>query len=147
MCSKLHCHSDCQCETPDLRKGCIIIPGSDLVPTGQQTDPDLHHLWSPHTCYHVVLAPCNHNHSNARYNSCSTNEEAFILDPDSTVGNRIESLTQRTAIIEGKNKTSSTLVVADARISGIYTCMATNKVGTVERNMNFTSQMCPMDFM
>lgn len=39
-----------------------------------------------------------------RYNSCSTNEEAFILDPDSTVGNRIESLTQRTAIIEGKNK-------------------------------------------
>lgn len=39
-----------------------------------------------------------------RYDSCSTNEEAFILDPDSTVGNRIESLTQRTAVIEGKNK-------------------------------------------
>ena len=34
-------------------------------------------------------------------------------------------------------QTSSTLVVAEARISGIYTCMATNKVGTVERNMNF----------
>lgn len=32
---------------------------------------------------------------------------------------------------------ASTLVVADARISGIYTCMATNKVGTVERNVNF----------
>ena len=44
-------------ETPDLRKGCIIVPRSNLVPTGQQTDPDLHHLWSPHACHHVVLAP------------------------------------------------------------------------------------------
>uniref|UniRef100_A0AC11BEM7 Fms related receptor tyrosine kinase 1 n=1 Tax=Ovis aries TaxID=9940 RepID=A0AC11BEM7_SHEEP len=90
--------------------------------------------------------PCTHNLSNARYDSCSTNEEAFILDPDSTVGNRIESLTQRTAVIEGKNKMASTLVVADARISGIYTCMATNKVGTVERNVNFYITDVPHGF-
>ncbi|KAM7237937.1 hypothetical protein CapIbe_010895 [Capra ibex] len=90
--------------------------------------------------------PCTHNHSNPRYDSCSTNEEAFILDPDSTVGNRIESLTQRTAVIEGKNKMASTLVVADARISGIYTCMATNKVGTVERNVNFYITDVPHGF-
>uniref|UniRef100_A0A8C6CXW4 Vascular endothelial growth factor receptor 1 n=1 Tax=Moschus moschiferus TaxID=68415 RepID=A0A8C6CXW4_MOSMO len=90
--------------------------------------------------------PCNHNHSKARYDFCSTNEEAFILDPDSTVGNRIESITQRMAMIEGKNKTASTLVVADARISGIYTCMAANKVGTVERNMNFYITDVPHGF-
>ena len=35
------------------------------------------------------------------------------------------------------SQTASTLVVADARISGIYSCVASNKVGTVERNINF----------
>ncbi|XP_065757695.1 vascular endothelial growth factor receptor 1 isoform X2 [Muntiacus reevesi] len=90
--------------------------------------------------------PCNHNHSKARYDFCSTNEEAFILDPDSTVGNRIESITQRVAMIEGKNKTASTLVVADARVSGIYTCMAANKVGTVERSMTFYITDVPHGF-
>ncbi|XP_030872753.1 vascular endothelial growth factor receptor 1, partial [Leptonychotes weddellii] len=72
-----------------------------------------------------------------RYDFCSNNEESLILDPDSNIGNRIESITQRTAIIEGKNKTASTLVVADSRISGIYSCMASNKVGSVERNISF----------
>ncbi|KAB0372923.1 hypothetical protein FD755_015676, partial [Muntiacus reevesi] len=83
---------------------------------------------------------------NGKYDFCSTNEEAFILDPDSTVGNRIESITQRVAMIEGKNKTASTLVVADARVSGIYTCMAANKVGTVERSMTFYITDVPHGF-
>lgn len=39
-----------------------------------------------------------------RYDFCSNNEESFILDPDSSMGNRIESITQRTEVIEGKNK-------------------------------------------
>lgn len=42
-----------------------------------------------------------------RYDFCSNNDEPLILDPDSNVGNRIESITQRTAIIEGKNKVLS----------------------------------------
>ncbi|XP_036107680.1 vascular endothelial growth factor receptor 1 [Molossus molossus] len=90
--------------------------------------------------------PCNHNHSKARYDFCSDTEESFILDPDSNVGNRIESITRRAAVIEGKNKTASTLVVADARISGIYSCMASNKVGTVERNINFYITDVPNGF-
>ncbi|XP_019521607.1 PREDICTED: vascular endothelial growth factor receptor 1 isoform X2 [Hipposideros armiger] len=90
--------------------------------------------------------PCNHNHSKARYDFCSSNEESFILDPDSNIGNRIESITQRTAVIEGKNKTASTLVVADARISGIYSCMASNKVGTVKRTMCFYITDVPNGF-
>uniref|UniRef100_A0A673SUR8 Fms related tyrosine kinase 1 n=1 Tax=Suricata suricatta TaxID=37032 RepID=A0A673SUR8_SURSU len=90
--------------------------------------------------------PCNHNHSKARYDFCSNNEEPLILDPDSNIGNRIESITQRTAIIEGKNKTASTLVVADSRISGIYSCVASNKVGTVERSIKFYITDVPNGF-
>ncbi|XP_044105454.1 vascular endothelial growth factor receptor 1 isoform X2 [Neovison vison] len=90
--------------------------------------------------------PCNHSHSKARYDFCSNNEESLILDPDSNLGNRIESITQRTAVIEGKNKTASTLVVADSRISGIYSCMASNKVGAVERNISFYVTDVPNGF-
>ncbi|XP_072832156.1 vascular endothelial growth factor receptor 1 isoform X1 [Vicugna pacos] len=90
--------------------------------------------------------PCNRNRSKARYDFCSSNEESLILDADSNVGNRIESITQRTTVIEGKNKTASTLVVADARISGIYSCMASNKVGTVERNISFYVTDVPNGF-
>ncbi|XP_073750842.1 vascular endothelial growth factor receptor 1 isoform X2 [Callorhinus ursinus] len=89
---------------------------------------------------------CNHSHSKARYDFCSNNEESLVLDPDSNIGNRIESITQRTAIIEGKNKTASTLVVADSRISGIYSCMASNKVGSVERNISFYITDVPNGF-
>uniref|UniRef100_A0A4X1TLX8 Vascular endothelial growth factor receptor 1 n=1 Tax=Sus scrofa TaxID=9823 RepID=A0A4X1TLX8_PIG len=80
------------------------------------------------------------------YDFCSRNEESFVLDPASTVGNRVESITQRTAAIEGKNKTASTLVVADSRTSGIYTCVASNKVGTVERDISFYITDVPNGF-
>ncbi|XP_073084756.1 vascular endothelial growth factor receptor 1 isoform X5 [Manis javanica] len=90
--------------------------------------------------------PCDRTHPKARYDFCSNNEESFILDPDSNIGNRIESISQRTAIIEGKNKTASTLVVADSRFSGIYSCMASNKVGIVERNMSFYITDVPNGF-
>ncbi|KAM9604611.1 vascular endothelial growth factor receptor 1 [Trichechus inunguis] len=90
--------------------------------------------------------PCHHNRSRARSDFCSSNEESIILAPDSSVGNRIESITQRMAVIEGKNKIASTLVVADSRISGIYSCMASNKVGTAERNISFYITDVPNGF-
>ncbi|KAM6179353.1 vascular endothelial growth factor receptor 1 isoform 1-T1 [Erethizon dorsatum] len=90
--------------------------------------------------------PCNHNHSRARYDFCSTNEESFVLDPNSNVGNRIESITQRMATTEGKNKMASTLVVADSRASGIYSCVASNKIGTVRRNITFYVTDVPNGF-
>ncbi|XP_054986449.1 LOW QUALITY PROTEIN: vascular endothelial growth factor receptor 1 [Sorex araneus] len=90
--------------------------------------------------------PCNQNHSKARSDSCSRSEESFILDPNNIVGNRIESITQRIAIIEGKNKTASSLIVADSKISGIYSCMASNKVGTVERTIRFYVTDVPNGF-
>nr|XP_020032399.1 vascular endothelial growth factor receptor 1 isoform X3 [Castor canadensis] len=90
--------------------------------------------------------PCNHSHSKARSDVCSNNEESFILQPDGNIGNRIESITQRMAVIEGTNKMASSLVVADSRISGIYSCMAFNKIGTVERNISFYVTDVPNGF-
>ncbi|XP_006894149.1 PREDICTED: vascular endothelial growth factor receptor 1 [Elephantulus edwardii] len=80
---------------------------------------------------------CQHNHSAERSDFCSVSGKPFILTPESRVGNKIESITQRMSVIEGKNKTASTLVVAEARIPGIYSCMAFNKIGMAKRNISF----------
>ncbi|XP_038201518.1 vascular endothelial growth factor receptor 1 [Arvicola amphibius] len=90
--------------------------------------------------------PCHHNRSKERYDFCSETEESLILGPDSNVGNRIESITQRMMVIEGTNKTVSTLVVADSRTSGMYSCKAFNKIGTVERNIKFYVTDVPNGF-
>ncbi|KAL1768643.1 vascular endothelial growth factor receptor 1 isoform X1 [Sigmodon hispidus] len=89
---------------------------------------------------------CHHNRSKERSDFCLESEESFILDPDSNVGNRIESITQRMMVIEGTNKTVSTLVVADSRTSGVYSCKAFNKIGTVERNIKFYVTDVPNGF-
>ncbi|NXA37567.1 VGFR1 factor, partial [Eudromia elegans] len=90
--------------------------------------------------------PCKQNHSKTRHGFCSYTEGSFTLKAGSIIGNRIQSITERTAVIEGKNKTASTLVVADAKSSGIYSCVAANKVGKAARNMSFIVTDVPNGF-
>uniref|UniRef100_A0A663FGF6 receptor protein-tyrosine kinase n=1 Tax=Aquila chrysaetos chrysaetos TaxID=223781 RepID=A0A663FGF6_AQUCH len=89
--------------------------------------------------------PCRKKHFKTRHGFCSYTEGSFILKAGSNIGNRIQSITERTAVIEGKNKTASTLIVAEAKSSGIYSCVASNKVGKAERNVSFivTAQEAP----
>uniref|UniRef100_A0A8C3UUN0 receptor protein-tyrosine kinase n=1 Tax=Catharus ustulatus TaxID=91951 RepID=A0A8C3UUN0_CATUS len=90
--------------------------------------------------------PCKQNHSKTRHGFCFYTEGSFILKAGSNVGNRIQGITERTAVIEGKNKTASTLVVAEAKSSGIYSCVASNKVGKSERNVSFIVTDVPSGF-
>ncbi|NXA53434.1 VGFR1 factor, partial [Nothocercus julius] len=90
--------------------------------------------------------PCKQNHSKTRHGFCSYTEGSFTLKAGSIAGNRIQSITERTAVIEGKNKIASTLVVADAKASGIYSCAAANKVGKAERNVSFIVTDVPNGF-
>ncbi|NP_989583.2 vascular endothelial growth factor receptor 1 precursor [Gallus gallus] len=90
--------------------------------------------------------PCRQNHSKTRRGFCSRTDGSFNLKTGSNIGNRIQSIIERTAIIEGKNKTASTLVVAEAKSSGIYSCVASNKVGKAERNVSFLVTDVPSGF-
>lgn len=65
-----------------------------------------------------------------RYDICSNNEESFLLDPESNTGNRIESITQRTAIIEGKNKVF--FVKISIGIFVLKTCAKLPSLGLLE---------------
>ncbi|XP_025064496.1 vascular endothelial growth factor receptor 1 [Alligator sinensis] len=93
-----------------------------------------------------IWHPCRQNRSKARYGFCSNTEGSFTLKPGSITGNRIQSISERMAVIEGKNKTASILVVAEAKSSGIYSCVASNKIGTVERNVSFYVTDVPNGF-
>ncbi|XP_049679214.1 vascular endothelial growth factor receptor 1 isoform X1 [Accipiter gentilis] len=90
--------------------------------------------------------PCRKKHFKTRHGFCSYTEGSFILKAGSNIGNRIQSITERTAVIEGKNKTASTLIVAEAKSSGIYSCVASNKVGKAERNVSFIVTDVPSGF-
>ncbi|XP_028617879.1 vascular endothelial growth factor receptor 2-like [Grammomys surdaster] len=52
-------------------------------------------------------------------------------------GNKIEVTKNQYAIIEGKNKTVSTLVIQAANVSALYKCEAINKAGRGERVISF----------
>ncbi|XP_061092038.1 vascular endothelial growth factor receptor kdr-like [Conger conger] len=51
--------------------------------------------------------------------------------------NKIKFIDTKTAEVKGRNKTISTLVVAEANVSGIYSCHAENSVGNCSWNPPF----------
>ncbi|KAE8627390.1 hypothetical protein XENTR_v10006968 [Xenopus tropicalis] len=64
----------------------------------------------------------------------------------SSLGNTIHSIRERTQMIEGKNKTAGTISIDNSRVSGIYTCMATNKLGSERREMMYYVTDIPNGF-
>ncbi|XP_006504864.1 vascular endothelial growth factor receptor 1 isoform X1 [Mus musculus] len=127
-------------------KSVSSLPSPPLYPLGSRQVLTCTVYGIPRPTITWLWHPCHHNHSKERYDFCTENEESFILDPSSNLGNRIESISQRMTVIEGTNKTVSTLVVADSQTPGIYSCRAFNKIGTVERNIKFYVTDVPNGF-
>lgn len=66
------------------------------------------------------------------------NGRAESLGPsEGTLGCAKSSLSCRQLKCPFLSQTASTLVVAESRIPGIYSCVASNKVGTAKRSINF----------
>ncbi|XP_051842484.1 vascular endothelial growth factor receptor 1 [Antechinus flavipes] len=127
-------------------KAVSSFPDPNLYPLSSQQSLTCTVYGVPQPTIKWIWHPCNQNYSKTRYDFCSDSDRSFNLDADSNIGNRIQTITQRMAIIEGKNKIASTLVVADTRASGIYSCVASNKVGHVERNISFYVTDVPNGF-
>ncbi|XP_029458469.1 vascular endothelial growth factor receptor 1 isoform X2 [Rhinatrema bivittatum] len=64
----------------------------------------------------------------------------------SNTRNRIQSISERMEIIKGKNKTVGILVVAESRVSGVFSCVASSKVGKEKWNINFYVTDVPNGF-
>uniref|UniRef100_A0A3Q3VUQ2 receptor protein-tyrosine kinase n=1 Tax=Mola mola TaxID=94237 RepID=A0A3Q3VUQ2_MOLML len=73
--------------------------------------------------------PC---HSDPTLTECITNTAQVMVNSDDRGNyshNWIKSLSIKNEVVKGKNKTVSTLVIGEARVSGKYSCVAKNEEG------------------
>ncbi|KAK9402381.1 vascular endothelial growth factor receptor 1 [Crotalus adamanteus] len=131
---------------PQIYEKVSSIPGPNLYQLGTKQILTCIVYGIPQPVIKWTWQPCQQNHSRTRYDFCSSSENPLVLTSESTTGNRIQSITQRTALIEGKNKTASILVVAESRTSGIYSCIASNKVGKDKRDISYFVTDIPNGF-
>ncbi|XP_070799756.1 vascular endothelial growth factor receptor 1 [Pituophis catenifer annectens] len=122
---------------PQIYEKVSSIPGPTLYQLGTKQILTCIVYGIPQPVIKWTWQPCQQNHSRTRYDFCSSSENSLDLTSESTTGNRIQSITQRTALIEGKNKTASILVVAESRTSGTYSCIASNKVGKDKKDTSY----------
>ncbi|XP_075707790.1 vascular endothelial growth factor receptor 1 [Rhinoderma darwinii] len=91
--------------------------------------------------------PCTRNHFGSRCDFHSDSSVPLIIGKNSSsMGNKIYSITERTRLIEGRNKTAGILVIEDLSASGIYTCTAANKLGIERRDIHFYVTDVPSGF-
>ncbi|KAG9491909.1 hypothetical protein GDO78_000417 [Eleutherodactylus coqui] len=91
--------------------------------------------------------PCMQHHAASRCDFHSDSSVPLIVGKNSSsMGNKIYSITERTRLIEGRNKTAGILVIDDSSASGIYTCTASNKLGIERREIHFYVTDVPSGF-
>ncbi|XP_008831540.1 vascular endothelial growth factor receptor 2 [Nannospalax galili] len=92
-------------------------------------NPPLHHIhW-----YWQLEEECSYQPSQTNPYTC----KEWRNVGDFQGGNKIEVTKNQYALIEGKNKTVSTLVIQSASVSALYKCEAINKAGRGERVISF----------
>ncbi|MEQ2180641.1 hypothetical protein GOODEAATRI_003264, partial [Goodea atripinnis] len=83
-----------------------------------------------------VWQPCN---TNLMIEHCIYKDE-IVVKPDAQGNNYhnwIKNINVKTELVQGKNKTVSTLVIGEANVSGQYRCKAQNKLGMAIINLPF----------
>ncbi|CAL8356421.1 unnamed protein product [Merluccius merluccius] len=84
----------------------------------------------PHPKILWFWQPC---HLKANLTKCVNNTTPIAVEMHSRgnyPGNWIEGMHTMTKVVQGKNKTVGTLVVGKANVTGTYTCVAKNEVGS-----------------
>ncbi|XP_077340203.1 vascular endothelial growth factor receptor 1 [Lithobates pipiens] len=82
--------------------------------------------------------PCPKIYSRARCDLQPENAVPVIVGRNnSSIDNKVYSITERVHTIQGRNKTAGILIIDDATTSGVYSCIASNKIGTERRDISF----------
>ncbi|XP_069058305.1 vascular endothelial growth factor receptor 1 [Pleurodeles waltl] len=131
---------------PQIYEKAVSFQDPKLYPLGSKQTLTCTVYGVPSPTIRWIWHPCGHNYSRPWCDFHSSVERsAFLLKSGSNKGNPI-SISERMQIIKGKIKTASTLVVAESKSSGVYSCVATNKVGKDRRSINFYVTDVPQGF-
>uniref|UniRef100_A0A4W3HSX0 receptor protein-tyrosine kinase n=1 Tax=Callorhinchus milii TaxID=7868 RepID=A0A4W3HSX0_CALMI len=143
---------------PHICEKALFLQDLDLYPLGSKQTLSCTAYGIPLPRILWVWQPCAPNNSKAQCEIHSgTGSSIVLLDTEdngnissnnrgNVSGNRISSINERAKLVEGKYKTFSTLVVAESNVSGVYHCVASNKVGRDERNISFYITDIPNEF-
>ncbi|XP_053312370.1 vascular endothelial growth factor receptor 1 [Spea bombifrons] len=132
---------------PQIYEKSVSFQESHLYPLGSKQTLRCTVFGVPAPTITWMWHPCPPNDSKAQCDVTTKNDLPVILGKNSShLGNKIQSLKQRTQIIEGKNKTASILVIEESKASGVYTCVATNKIGSERRHIRYYVTDIPNGF-
>ncbi|XP_069747616.1 vascular endothelial growth factor receptor 1 isoform X2 [Narcine bancroftii] len=136
---------------PHICEKALPTQNLDLYPLGSKQTLSCSAYGIPIPRILWVWQPCSQNSSKAQCEAYSEIQSSIVfLDTLGSniniTGNKIHVIRERVELLEGKNKTVSVLVVAESNISGIYRCVASNKVGKDEKSINFYISDVPNQF-
>ncbi|XP_032886648.1 vascular endothelial growth factor receptor kdr-like isoform X2 [Amblyraja radiata] len=119
---------------PEIADKIVASPGEKVYHLGKNYPltctasgspiPDIHWEWQP--C-DTALSTCKP----------SNDEKITITNAATILGNKIQILPQKSMVIQNKTKIVSRLTVIESKVSGIYYCLASNRLGVDRRQINF----------
>ncbi|KAK2859469.1 hypothetical protein Q5P01_004089 [Channa striata] len=132
--------------SPQIGEKAVSLQDPGTVPRGSRKTlhctshgvPPPHVQWLWHAC--PPKGPCVCPSSSSLWSPVTVS-----LPPTSTY-NHILSVTHRQEVLQGETKTVGVLTVAQAFVSGVYRCVASNPVGTDQLDIHFYITDVPRGF-
>ncbi|XP_032360311.1 vascular endothelial growth factor receptor 1 [Etheostoma spectabile] len=123
--------------SPQIGEKAVSLQDPGSVPRGSRQAlhctshgvPPPHIQWLWHPCPSKGLCVCP--------TSSSLWSPVTERVPATFTSNHILSITHRQEVLQGKNKTVGVLTVAEAFVSGVYRCTASNSAGTDQLDLHF----------
>nr|XP_020455714.1 vascular endothelial growth factor receptor 1 isoform X2 [Monopterus albus] len=123
--------------SPQIGEKAVSLQDPGSVPRGSKQTlhctshgvPSPHIRWLWHPCPPKGLCVC----------SSSSSLWSLVTErlPATSTHNHILSVTHRQEVLQGTKKTVGILTVAEAFVSGVYRCIASNSVGTDQLDVHF----------
>ncbi|XP_070709059.1 vascular endothelial growth factor receptor 1 [Pempheris klunzingeri] len=123
--------------SPQIGEKAVSLEDPSSVPRGSRQAlhctshgvPPPHIQWLWHPCPSKGLCACP--------TSSSLWSPVTERVPATSTSNHILSVTHRQEVLQGKKKTVGVLTVAEAFVSGLYRCVASNSAGTDQLDVHF----------
>ncbi|XP_062997910.1 vascular endothelial growth factor receptor kdr-like isoform X2 [Elgaria multicarinata webbii] len=100
---------------------------------------------TPLPTIHWEWEPCSHADNECKQRGRKIKVEETIGRETRYLANKIKNIENRNIIHDNMLKVISTLATTASNVSGVYFCVASNKVGTEERQLNFYVSEVPSD--